>query len=94
MLPRLRLPEVGCLPHVLRGIAVRGEPNAPGPFPLDVRDELLELDGSADALLEWQKDYEAAVRAKTGQTLPVPLLVSQHSAWNDIATSESPWRSA
>lgn len=40
-----------------------------------------------DALVAWQKDFEDGVRARTGQTLPVPLLVSQFSGWNDIATS-------
>jgi hypothetical protein len=40
-----------------------------------------------DALIAWQSDFEDGVRARTGQTLPVPLLVSQFSGWNDIATS-------
>jgi hypothetical protein len=41
----------------------------------------------ADALLEWQRDYEAGVKAITGQSQPVPLLISQFSGWNDIPTS-------
>lgn len=41
----------------------------------------------ADGLLEWQRDYEAGVKAITGQSIDVPLLVSQFSGWNDIATS-------
>lgn len=43
-------------------------------------------------LLEWQSDYDADVRAITGQTLPVPLLtdqVSSFSAYGD-ATSAIP----
>jgi hypothetical protein len=41
----------------------------------------------ADALLEWQRDYEAGVQAITGQTQAVPLLISQFSGWNDAPTS-------
>ncbi len=41
----------------------------------------------ADALVEWQRDYETGVKARTGQTLDVPLLISQFSGWNDIAHS-------
>lgn len=40
-----------------------------------------------DALLEWQRDFEAGVKARTGQTLGVPLLVSQFSGWNDFPRS-------
>ncbi len=40
-----------------------------------------------DALVAWQKDFEDGVKQRTGQTIPVPLLVSQFSGWNDIATS-------
>ena len=57
-------------------------------FPLDGTDGAHQSVRSyADALMEWQRDYERAVREKTGQTAAVPLLVSQHSGWNDIATS-------
>jgi hypothetical protein len=42
----------------------------------------------ADALIEWQQDYEAGVKAITGQTEPVPLFVSQLSGWNDARTSK------
>ncbi len=41
----------------------------------------------ADGLLEWQRDYEAGVQTITGQTIPIPLLISQFSGWNDIAHS-------
>lgn len=36
----------------------------------------------ADGLIEWQQDYEAGVKAITGQTVAVPLLVSQLSGQN------------
>jgi hypothetical protein len=57
-------------------------------FPLDGSDGTFQsLKTYADALLEWQRDFETEVQKKTGQTIPVPLLFSQHSGWNDIATS-------
>jgi hypothetical protein len=34
----------------------------------------------ADNIIEWQEDYEADVRAATGQTTPVPMLHSQNSS--------------
>ena len=37
----------------------------------------------ADALLEWQNDYETSVRAITGQAEPVPLYVMQLSGWRN-----------
>lgn len=37
----------------------------------------------SEALEEWQKDYETGVKAITGQTVPVPLLINQYSHWND-----------
>jgi hypothetical protein len=42
----------------------------------------------ADALVEWQKDYEASIQAITKQKEPVPLFVIQISGWNDQATSK------
>lgn len=41
-----------------------------------------------DALLEWQRDYESSVQARTGQALPVPLLLNQYSHWNDVPTTK------
>jgi hypothetical protein len=35
----------------------------------------------SDALLEWQQDYEASIKAITGQTTKIPLLVSGLSGW-------------
>ncbi len=42
----------------------------------------------ADGLIEWQEDYETEVRKITGQTIPIPLFVSQISGWNDAPTSK------
>jgi hypothetical protein len=42
----------------------------------------------SDALLEWQRDYEAGIKAITGQPGTVPLLVTQLSGWNDAPTSK------
>src|SRR5262249_8018193 len=56
--------------------------------PLDGTDGMHnELASYADALIEWQRDLETAVKAITGQSQDIPLLYSQHSGWNDIATS-------
>lgn len=57
-------------------------------FPLDGTDGTHQsIKSYADGLIEWQKDYEREAKAITGQTQAVPLLVSQFSGWNDIATS-------
>jgi len=44
----------------------------------------------ADALVEWQRDYDTSIRALTRQTENVPLLISQMSNWNDRSTSDVP----
>jgi hypothetical protein len=57
-------------------------------FPLDGSDGTYRaLADYSDALVEWQRDYEAGVKAITGQSQPVPLLISQFSGWNDAPTS-------
>lgn len=48
------------------------------------------LGNYAEALIEWQHDYEADVRAITQQTEPVPLFVSQFGSWTDAVTSTVP----
>lgn len=42
----------------------------------------------ADGLIEWQRDYETDVKAITGQTQGIPLLVSQVSGWTDATISK------
>jgi len=57
-------------------------------FPLDGTDG--KPGGTADysdALVEWQRDYETSIKAVTQQSLPIPLLVSQISGWNDTPMS-------
>lgn len=56
-------------------------------FPLPSSDGKSILKDYADALIEWQKDYESSVKLITGQTEPIPLFVSQISGWNDARTS-------
>ncbi len=46
----------------------------------------------ADALVEWQRDYDTEIRARTGQTQAVPMLISQMANWNDRVSSEIPIR--
>jgi hypothetical protein len=56
--------------------------------PLDGTDGTYQaIKSYADGLVEWQRDYEAGVKAITGQTIDVPLLVSQFSGWNNIPRS-------
>lgn len=58
-------------------------------FPIDGSDGTPgKIQTYADGLIEWQADYETAVRGITGQKEPVPLLVSQISGWNDTAYSK------
>lgn len=57
-------------------------------FPLDATDGGVgAIADYSDGLLEWQRDYEAAIKEITGQTLPVPLFISQLSGWTDTAMS-------
>ncbi len=56
-------------------------------FPLPRTDGQGDLADYGDALAEWQRDYEAGVKAITGQTVSPPLLVSQYSHWNDVPTT-------
>jgi hypothetical protein len=57
-------------------------------FPLDGTDGAAgKIKDYADALVEWQADYEAGVKAITAQKVGVPLLVSQLSGWNDTRGS-------
>lgn len=42
----------------------------------------------ADALVEWQQDYESSIKAITSQAQPVPLLVSGISGWTTTRESK------
>lgn len=57
-------------------------------FPLLGTDGTSTLADYADALLEWQRDYEQGVKAITKQTVPVPLFISQYSHWNNVPTTK------
>ena len=46
----------------------------------------------AEALMEWQRDYESDVRAITGQSEAIPLFVSQFGSWTDVEVSRIPVR--
>jgi hypothetical protein len=58
-------------------------------FPLDGTDGTRgKIRDYSDGLIEWQEDYESSIKAITGQTEPVLLLISGISGWTD--TRESP----
>ena len=60
-------------------------------YPLPGTDGQSTVADYADGLLEWQRDYETSVKAITGQTIDVPLFVSQYTHWNDVAHSKIPY---
>lgn len=77
--------------YVVRAVtAIHGESDHNGyargrpEFPLDGTDGTVgKLRDYADALIEWQQDYDAGVKAITAQTISVPLLISGISGWNE-----------
>jgi hypothetical protein len=80
-------------------ICIQGDPdfnpNYPGACPAftDADGELPPggtIKNYSDALLEWQKDYDAAAKTATGQTQNVPLFISQYSGWKDAPRSKIP----
>ncbi|HVH41135.1 MAG TPA: hypothetical protein VM925_02295 [Labilithrix sp.] len=79
--------------YTVRAVAaIHGESDhyAP-PFPIDgTSGSAASVQNYSDALLEWQRDYDASIRAVTGQSEGIPLLVSQMSNWNDRPDSEIP----
>lgn len=82
-------------PYRVTGVTVvHGESDHYGKtFPLDGTDGTKDkITNYTEALLEWQRDYEAAIRGVTGQSFSVPLFASQMSNWNDRANSEIPIR--
>lgn len=56
-------------------------------FPLPRTDGQGMLADYGEGLLEWQRDYEASVKAITGQTISPPLFISQYSHWNNVPTT-------
>lgn len=83
------------LEYAVRAVAViHGESDHYSPpFPLDATSGSTgAVQTYADALIEWQEDYESSIQALTKQTAQIPLLVSQMSNWNDRPDSEIPAR--
>lgn len=82
--------------YVVRGVAnIHGESDhysytaGKQEFPADGTDGTPgKIKDYADALLEWQTDYENGVKEITHQTEPVPMFISQLSGWNDAKTSK------
>ena len=62
--------------HYYVGFPLNGTDGTPG-----------KIQNYSDAMLEWQADYETQVKSRTGQTLPVPLFISQMSGWTDKPAS-------
>jgi hypothetical protein len=77
------------LSYAVRGVtAIHGEGdnddlyNAFRIFPLTGTDGTAnKIANYEDALVEWQQDYETGVKAITGQTVSVPLFISQMHGW-------------
>ncbi|AKV02015.1 Endo-1,4-beta-xylanase Z precursor [Labilithrix luteola] len=59
-------------------------------FPMPGTDGTSTIQNYADAMLEWQRDYDRGVKTITGQTDDVPLLQLQMSNWNDVPHSQIP----
>ncbi len=56
--------------------------------PLAGTDGVSTITSYYDALLEWQRDYQNGVKAITGQTTPIPLIISQMNGWTDVPHSQ------
>lgn len=59
-------------------------------FPMPGTDGSSTIQNYADAMLEWQRDYDLGVKTITGQKDDVPLLMLQMSNWNDVPHSQIP----
>lgn len=59
-------------------------------FPVPGTDGVSTVNDYADAMIEWQRDYETDVRAITGQAEPVPLFLLQMDNWTDVPHSPIP----
>lgn len=64
--------------------------DADGEFPLTGTSGAGTVTNYEEALVEWQKDYEAAAKTATSQTQKVPLFISQYSGWKDAPRSKIP----
>jgi len=53
-------------------------------FPLPGTDGASVIHDYGEGLEEWQRDYDASVKAITGQAIPVPLFIQQYSHWNNV----------
>jgi hypothetical protein len=87
------LADAGGHPYAVRAVtAIHGESDhVTRQFPLGGTDGTADsLATYADAMLEWQRDYDASIRAITGQAESTPLFISQMSNWNDRPNSEIP----
>ncbi|MDF2697894.1 MAG: Endo,4-beta-xylanase precursor [Labilithrix sp.] len=88
-----RLANAAGRPYVVRAVtAIHGESDHyDKSFPLDGTDGRKgAIRDYADALVEWQRDYETAVHDETGQTDDIPFLISQMANWNDRPDSDIP----
>jgi hypothetical protein len=87
------LAAAGGHPYAVRAVtAVHGESNHyTQQFPLDGSDGTPgSIATYADAMLEWQRDYETEIKAVTGQSEAIPLFISQMGNWNDRPNSDIP----
>lgn len=91
----LALAKAGGKSYVVRAVtAIHGESDHYGysagqpEFPLPSTDGAGTIHDYGEGLLEWQRDYEAGVKAITGQPQPVPLFISQMDNWTDRPHSE------
>lgn len=77
--------------HAVRAVTViHGESDhngSLGDFPMRGSDGVAgKITNYADALIEWQEDYQAGVKAITAQAEPVPLFVMGISGWTGPQT--------
>ncbi len=81
--------------HVVRAVvAIHGESDhyayvdGTSEFPLPGTDGVPnKIKDYSDGLVEWQQDYEAQIKAITGQAQSVPLFISAISGWTSTRTS-------
>ena len=88
-----KLAEADGRPYVVSAVAVvHGESDHYATtLPLDGTDGTKgAIKTYADALGEWQRDYETEIKATSGQKQGVPLFFSQIANWNDVPASDIP----